>query len=94
MTDMRNIWVTSVADRLDHAVTSEAMEVALATGKQPVAMCGARLLSAAMCAPPQRQCPRCRHSELPTQRQVGRRRGVRHARRTMWQRLWDRTRHS
>ena len=46
------IWVTSVADRLDHAVTPEAMEAARTAGQRPVAACGAHLLSAALCAPP------------------------------------------
>ncbi|MDQ3764548.1 MAG: hypothetical protein M3460_24225 [Actinomycetota bacterium] len=87
------IWVTSVADRLDHSVMLEAMEAALATGGRPMAVCGAHLLSAALCAPPQRQCPRCLHFELPAQRQVDRRRGGRHARPTAWQRFRDRTRH-
>ena len=61
----------------------------IATGQRPVAVCGVHLLSAALCAPPQRWCPRCLRSELPAQRQADRRRGARHARPTVWQRLRD-----
>ena len=93
MTALRSIWVTSATDRLDHVVVGEAMEAAMATGQRPVAVCGVHLLSAALCAPPQRRCPRCLRSELPMQRQADRRRGARHARPTVWQRLRDRTRH-
>jgi hypothetical protein len=93
MTTLRSIWVTSVADRLDHVVVPEAMEAAMATGQRPVAVCGVHLLTGALCAPPQRRCPRCLGSELPTQRQADRRRGARHARPTVWQRWRDRTRH-
>lgn len=87
------IWVTSVADRLDHAVTPEAMEEARTAGQRPVAACGAHLLSAALCAPPQHRCPGCVNLALPAQRQVDRQRGGRHARPTTWQRLRGRTRH-
>jgi hypothetical protein len=87
------IWVTSVADWLDHSVTPESMEAARTTGERPVAECGAHLLSAALCAPPQRRCPRCLDLALPAQRQAGRRQGGRHARLTVWRRLRDRTRH-
>jgi hypothetical protein len=88
------IWVTSVADRLDHSVMPEAMEVARTTGERLVAACGAHLLSAALCAPPQRRCRRCLDLAVPAQRQVDQRRGGRHARLTVWRRLRDRTRHS
>jgi hypothetical protein len=87
------VWVSSVADRLDHSVTPEAMEAARTTGERPVAACGAQLLSAALCAPPQRRCPRCLDLAVPVQRQVDQRRGGRHARLGVWRRLRDRTRH-
>ena len=87
------IWVSSVADRLDHSVTPEAMEAARTTGERPVAACGAYLLSAALCAPPQGRCPRCLDLAVPAQRQVDQRRGGRHARLAVWWRLRDRTRH-
>jgi hypothetical protein len=87
------IWVSSVVDRLDHSVTPEAMEAARTAGEYPVAACGAHLLWAALCAPPQRRCRRCLDLAVPAQRQVDRRRGGRHARFAVWRRLRDRTRH-
>jgi hypothetical protein len=87
------IWVTSVTDRLDHAVTPEAMEAARMTGGRPVAACGTSLLSAALCAPPQPRCPNCRDLAVPTPRQTDRRRRGRHARPALWRRLRDRTCH-
>ena len=50
------IWITSVADRLDHVVTLAAMESARTTGR-PVAACGVDLIPAALSAPPGRRCP-------------------------------------
>jgi hypothetical protein len=87
------IWVSSVADRLDHSVMAEAMEVARTTGERPMAACGALLLSAALCAPPQRRCPRCLDLAPPVQRQVDRQQGGRHARLTIWRWLRYRIRH-
>ncbi|MGH3825241.1 MAG: hypothetical protein ACRDRA_20740 [Pseudonocardiaceae bacterium] len=86
--------MSSVADCLDHAVTPEAMNAARSTGGRPVAACGARLLVAALCAPPQRRCPGCLDVELPMQRQADSGRRGRHARLTVWRRFRDRTRHS
>ena len=57
------IWVTSVANHLDHAVSLAAMEAVRTTGRA-VAACGAELTPAALSAPPGRRCPRC--VELPT----------------------------
>jgi hypothetical protein len=85
------IWVTSVVDCLDHAVTLTAMESARTTGR-PVASCGADLIPAALSAPPGRGCPSC--VKLPAQRQPDHRRGGRHARPNLWRRFRDRTRHS
>jgi len=84
------IWVTSVADRLDHAVTLDAMESARATGRT-VAACGADLIPAALSAPPGRRCPSC--VELPAQRHVDQRRRGRHQRPNTWWWFRDRTRH-
>lgn len=84
------IWVTSVADRLDHAVTLAAMELARSTGRS-VAACGADLIPAALSAPPGRRCPSC--VELPEQRRVDHRRSGRHARPNGWRRFRDWTRH-
>jgi hypothetical protein len=84
------IWVTSVAERLDHAVTMDAMELARTTGRS-VAACGADLVPAALIAPPGRRCPSC--VELPAQRQAGQRRGGRHARLNTWRWFRARTRH-
>jgi hypothetical protein len=84
------IWVTSVADRLDHAVTLDAMESAQITGRT-VAACGADLIPAALSAPPGRRCPSC--VKLAEQRQSDQRRGGRHARPNTWRWVRDRTRH-
>jgi hypothetical protein len=84
------IWVTSVADCLDHAVTMDAMESARTTGR-PVAACGADLIPAALSAPPGRRCRRC--VELPAQRKADQRRGGRHQRPNTWRWFRDRTRH-
>ena len=84
--ETRPVWVTSVTDGLDHAVTSDAMESALATNRpQPVAVCGATLLPAALVEPPGRRCWRCEETLTP-KKPDGRRRG-RHARPSAWRRL-------
>jgi hypothetical protein len=82
----RLVWVTSVTDGLDHAVTHEAMESALATSRpQPVAVCGLALLPAALVAPPGRRCWRCEETLTPRKPDRGRR--GRHARPSAWRRL-------
>lgn len=85
------IWVTSIADRLDHTVTLEAMASARATGR-PVATCGVDLVPAALSAPPGRRCRRC--VELPAQLHADQPGGGRHARPNAWRWLRERTRHS
>lgn len=69
---LRRSWITSAVDRLDHLVTPEAMEAARTMGRRLVTACGAQLLSAALCAPPQRRCQSCLSLLLPAQRQVDR----------------------
>ncbi len=83
------IWVTSVSDRLDHAVTLEEMYSARTTGRM-VAACGAILIPAALSAPPGRRCGRC--VGLPVQRRANQRRDGRHGRPNAWRRFRDRTR--
>ncbi len=85
------IWVTSVSDRLDHAVTLDAMESVRTTGRT-VAACGANLIPAALSAPPGRRCSSC--VGLPAQRQADQQRDGRHARPNAWRRFRDRTRHN
>jgi hypothetical protein len=54
------VWVTSVTGDADHAVTDDDMGAAVAegTGVYP-ALCGRRIVPAAMTAPPERVCARC-----------------------------------
>ncbi|MGH3864695.1 MAG: hypothetical protein ACRDQ4_00925 [Pseudonocardiaceae bacterium] len=86
MGESRPAWVTSVTDWLDHAVTSEVLESAHATGRpQPVAVCGEHLLPAALVEPPGRRCWRC--VQILALRQPTRRRRQRHARPSAWRRL-------
>ncbi|MGH3809357.1 MAG: hypothetical protein ACRDRU_22580 [Pseudonocardiaceae bacterium] len=80
------IWVTSVTDWQDHAVTRAEMESARATGRlRPVAACGATLLPAAFIKPPGQQCWRCVETIAP--KHPDRRRGGRHARPSAWRRV-------
>jgi hypothetical protein len=82
----RPIWITSVTDWLDHAVTLDTGESARASSPlRPVAVCGLTLLPAALVEPPGRRCWRC--VETLALRQPHRRRGRRHARPSAWRRL-------
>lgn len=72
-------------DHLDHAVTLDAMAEARSTGGPLAGACGANLIPAALCAPPGRPCRRC--VEIPALGQADRRRGGRHARPSVLQRL-------
>jgi hypothetical protein len=81
----RPVWVTSVTDWLEHAVTVDAMESALATSRpQPMAVCGVTLLPAALVEPPGRRCWRCEETLAPRKPN---RRGGRRARPSTWRRL-------
>lgn len=77
----RSVWVTSITDRLDHAVDLDAMGVAWARGN-PRALCGTTVLPAALSAPPGRRCPACATSLQ--HRRGTRSRSGRHARPGLW----------
>lgn len=54
------IWVTSVADRADHAVTDEQMAAGMKAGAGVYkAVCGAKVLAAPLVTPPAPRCPAC-----------------------------------
>lgn len=82
------IWVTSVPDRNEHAVTSDELD-ALPSGRL-VAICGAVVLPAPLVVPPESAC---RHCVDAIQRRAQRRRRGRHARPSLWARLVRQGRH-
>lgn len=54
------IWVTSVVDDADHAVTDENMAAGMADGSGTyLAMCGFVAVPGSMAEPPSGRCPRC-----------------------------------
>jgi hypothetical protein len=54
------IWVTSEADRADHAVTDEQMAAGMKAGAGVYrAVCGAEVLAAPLVTPPAPRCPAC-----------------------------------
>lgn len=77
----RPIWVTSITDRLDHAVTLDAMGAFSAGGTLRL-LCGTTLLPASLSSPPGRHCRACA-AILGERARAGPRRG-RHARHGLW----------
>lgn len=58
---LRPIWITSISDDADHAVTRENMAVGMATGTGTYrAECGATVVPPSMTEPPRHRCPYCR----------------------------------
>jgi hypothetical protein len=56
----RWVWVTSIADGADHALTEAAMATGLAARQGMfLALCGTGVVAAAMVAPPGQRCARC-----------------------------------
>lgn len=74
--------VTSVRDGLEHLVTDEAMTIG--NPDRYLALCGHRVLAAALVCPPGPPCPTCvavRSADAA---------GDRRHRRTAWSRVWAR----
>jgi hypothetical protein len=54
------VWVTSVVDEIDHALTDEDMSAGMSAGLgRYAAVCGKSVVPAALTAPPGRACPGC-----------------------------------
>lgn len=58
---LRPIWITSISDDSDHAVTRENMAAGMESGAGTYpAECGATVVPPSMTEPPQSRCPYCR----------------------------------